>query len=176
MYKHISSTDENPNHAEYDAEVCGYYQAIARQEEYLHADHFHLSSDIMAQAKDIFEDLSNLTLLEKIAHCKTQNANECVNSTVWNLLPKVSFENRMLVELAMNISVCKYNEGNIAVLDVLHILEVPIGERMVKYCQKEDQTRVVKKKRKEQSGNGHKRTKSITKADDQYQTGLCDYE
>ena len=142
MHSHISSTDDNANHDDCDAVFCKYQLAIASEASYRHDEHFHLPSVIMNQVKDIYQDLSKEDLLEKVTHGKTQNANECANSTVWNLLSKNGFANRPLVELVAYMAVCLYNEGKIAVLDVLSSLGVPVGKEMAQKCKSMDKRRI----------------------------------
>jgi hypothetical protein len=99
MYKHIASTDAHPDHDDCNPQVCKFKLAVAKGEPYSHKDrrHFHVIPDVMMHTKNIFEDLAKTELLKKCAHGMTQNANECFNSTVWNLLSKNGFANRKLV-------------------------------------------------------------------------------
>src|SRR5699024_11156602 len=109
-------------------------------------------------------------LLNKVAHGKTQNANECANSTVWNLLSKNGFANRVLVELTSFMAICLYNEGKISVLDVLSSLGVQFGREMVDKCKSMDRLRVNKKRRAECYKSS--RSKKAKVVDDEYVAGM----
>ena len=173
MFEHIASSDDDPMHDNCDPIFCKFQLAIASGEEYFHDEHFHLPRVVMDKVKDVFDDLSKEDLLEKVAHGKTQNANECANSTVWNLLSKNGFANRRLVELTGYMAICLYNDGKIAVMDVLSSLGVPIGKEMLKRCKAMDRLR-VSKKRKVQS-KLLQRKKQRTTEDDEYDPGMGEY-
>ena len=139
-------------------------------------EHFHIPRAVMAEVNDIFQELSRVDLLEKVAHGKTQNANECANSTIWNILSKNGFANRPLVELAAYMAVCLYNEGKIAVLDVLSSLAVPIGKEMAQKCKSIDKRRIYKKRKAEEyKSNRQKRRKTGERNDGQYEAGMGEY-
>ena len=148
MCNHLGSSDENPKHFDCDPDSCGYLKAEAEGDatKYKHKGdkHFHLPEYITNEIYPVFEKMSNLDLLEKCEHGKTQNANECANSTVWNLLSKNGFANRDLLELVTSMATCMYNEGKIAVLDVLSSLGVPVGTEMVVRCRRMDNLRIKK--------------------------------
>src|SRR5699024_1657377 len=115
-------------------------------------------------------------LLEKTAHGKTQNANECANSTVWNLLSKNNFANRYLVELVVSMSTCLYNEGKIAVLDVLSSLGVPIANNMVNKSIAMDRLRIKKTQRAEENPKKGKKQAPVNNDDRQYAAGAGEYK
>ena len=130
----------------------------------------------MSHFRDIFEALADVDLLTKIAHGKTQNSNECVNSTIWNILSKNGFGNRELVELVVNMAVCLYNEGQLPILDVLNSLGVPVGENMIANCVSTDKLRVSKKRRAEvQAVSKRKKSERRESEEDDYVPGLGDF-
>lgn len=176
MRKHIGSSDADPDHDDCDPSVCKYLKAyVIGEGEYDHDDHFHISKDIMDKVGQVFDDLTDQALLEKITHGKTQNSNESFNSTVWNLLPKSGFANRQLVEWAVFKSVCKFNEGELSVVRILHNLGAPIGYRMVSKCQSTDHRRMYTKRLAEECEL--KRQKRVRDTDDgEYDPGNCPYE
>jgi len=179
MCDHIGSTNQEPKHDECDPYYCKYMLAGAEtkggQDSYDHDKHFHIAPWVMEQVRPVFEKMSDDDLLEKTAHGKTQNANECANSTVWNLLSKNNFANRYLVELVVSMATCLYNEGRIAVLDVLSSLGVPISENMIKRCIAMDRLRVKKKQRAQEIGK-NRRKKTPVDDDGQYAAGAGEYE
>jgi hypothetical protein len=173
MYNHISSTDLEPKHDECHPTICKYLIAKSNNEAYSHDDrqHFHIAPSVMEHVKHIFEDLAKPELLKKCVHGKTQNANECFNSVIWNFLPKNGFANRGLAEFATYLAVCIYNEGYTSVLQVLDSLGCPVGEAMATQCEAEDSRRAYKKKRSQPMA---RKRRSGGAQDDQYQPGLCE--
>ena len=113
MCDHLGSSDDNPMHTKCDIEYCKYLKAKkeGKEKEYKHQGdkHFHLPWYIMREIKEVFEKMSSIDLLKKCEHGKTQNVNECANSTVWNMLSKNGFANRYLVELVTSMATCMYN-------------------------------------------------------------------
>src|SRR5699024_6759518 len=99
-------------------------------------------------------------LLSRVVHGKTQNANECFNSTVWNLLSKNGFANRPLVELAVYMAVCQYNEGQLSTLEVLTDLHFPVGKETAQRCKSMDKIRVEKRKKAESNKSKRKKLRS----------------
>lgn len=180
LYRHISSSDAKPDHDLCEAQYCKYAseklerdQKMSKmsgkkkkkmpQMKYSHsAPHFHIPASQMEHVKDIFEDLSQLELLEKVTHGKTQNSNECFNSTVWNLLPKNGFASRSLVELAVYMAICQFNEGRRPVLEVLSCLGVPVGDSLKTYCHGADELRVAKRQLETASGSRKQKKKKIS--------------
>ena len=126
----------------------------------------------MEEVRSVFEKMSDQDLLEKCPHGKTTNANECANSTVWNILSKNGFANRYLVKLVVSMAKCLYNEGKIAVIDVLSSLGIPLTREMVRRCKAMDKLRVTKKQRAEEYGkNAGKMPRSMMTANMQLGMG-----
>ena len=69
--------------------------------------------------KPIFFDLSADTLLLKCLHGETQNANECLNSLVWQKCPKSVFVTREVFEMAVYSAVLHFNDGGNGIREVL---------------------------------------------------------
>ncbi len=178
LYKHISSSDSKPDHDLCEAQYCKYASEKLERDQlmgkrkgkkkkmppmkYRHeAPHFHIPADQMEKVKDIFEDLSRKELLSKVAHGKTQNSNECFNSTVWNLLPKNGFASRTLVEFAVYMAICQFNEGRRPILEILSSLGVPLGDGLKKYCHGADELRVTKRKVETADGSRKKKKKKM---------------
>ena len=102
---------------------------------------------IHPEIKEIFTSLGSVDFLKKVEHGLTQNRNESANSTIWHILSKNGFANRKLVELAVYMAICIFNEGHITVLDVLGSLGVPISASMVNNAQAIDKRRLYMRER-----------------------------
>ena len=177
MYDHISSTDAEPKHEQCEPTICKYLIAKSNNQPYIHhgRQHFHIPPSVMEHVKDIFVDLAKPELLKKCVDGKTQNANECLNSTIWNFLPKNGFGNRPLIEFGVFMALCIFNEGYAAVLDVLKNLGWPVGAEMTQKCEAADTLRI--KRRRSQSKMDRTKRRSTgaeDQDDDQYQSGLCE--
>lgn len=81
--------------------------------------------------KPIFRDLADTNLLKKCLHGRTQNPNECVNSVIWNRLPKTVFVGLSTLQLGLYDAVSTFNQGNITKCKVLQVLVSNVGCRTV---------------------------------------------
>ena len=75
----------------------------------------------------VFRELAKDELMEKCIHGKTQNANESLNSLIWQRCPKTYFAGRKSVEIAAASAVIHFNDGPLAVHNVLSRLGVIKG-------------------------------------------------
>ena len=75
----------------------------------------------------IFRELAKDELLEKCLHGKTQNANESLNSLIWQRCPKTYFAGRKSVEIAAASTIVHFNDGPLAIDNVLSRLGVSRG-------------------------------------------------
>jgi len=174
MYDHISSSNEAPKHDDCDIRFCKYLQAQQNGEPYDHNDkkHFHIPLAVMKHVETVFHDKADIDLLARTAHGLTQNANECFNSTVWNIAPKNVFANRELVELAVYMAVCRFNEGLHLTLKVLQGLHFPIGKDMAQRFKAMDQKRINKSINAVKDRSNRRRRQGANEAkDDSYVTG-----
>ncbi|KAJ8893660.1 hypothetical protein PR048_006260 [Dryococelus australis] len=90
--------------------------------------HLHsLPFAIMEEIKPIFRGLSDINLLKKCLHGRTQNPNEYVNSVIWNRLPKTVFVQIRTLHFGVYDAVASFNKDNIAKCKVLEELGLSIG-------------------------------------------------
>ena len=59
----------------------------------------------------LFKHLSDVSFLESCKRCHTQNANESFNNLMWSLSPKNQYVSPVETSLALNLSVCIFNDG-----------------------------------------------------------------
>ena len=102
----------------------------------------HIDEQKIKEIKIWFEKMARPEFLETVAHCKTQNANECFNSVVWSILPKNIFINHEAFDLGLNMALLLFNEGYIRIIATLKFLGVPIGPYMLKRCLSFDALRI----------------------------------
>lgn len=130
LFCHISSTDDNPQHAlcpKGEESWCKYNRGKITGETYNHPH--SLPFAIMEEIKPIFRDLSEINLLKKCLHGRTQNPNECVNSVIWSRLPKTVFVQIKTLHFGVYDAVASFNQGNITKCKVLEQLGLSIGSR-----------------------------------------------
>jgi hypothetical protein len=174
MFDHISSSDADPKHNDCDPKYCKYLQAKKDGLKYEHSKHFHISMEVMKHVQGIFEDMADINLLQRVAHGKTQNANECFNSTVWNMMSKNGFANRPKAELVVDIATCKFNRGNNSLLKVLSDLHFPVGKEAAQAFKAIDKLRLAKKKKAEEN-KSRKRKRIDDDEDDADEQGVPSY-
>ncbi|GFV85676.1 uncharacterized protein TNCV_3436791 [Trichonephila clavipes] len=73
-----------------DTSWCKYQKAVATDSASLFKHKNIVPIAIMDEIKAVIAELSAPKLLKKCVGCKTQNANESFNSTVWKYCPKTS--------------------------------------------------------------------------------------
>ncbi|XP_018577081.1 uncharacterized protein LOC108915512 [Anoplophora glabripennis] len=120
---HKLSTD-NPQHDNCSESWCEWKEAKAVGS----LDTFHhkpsLLKDVYAAIKPIYEELSRDELLNRCLGGYTQNSNENFNATVWNLAPKSYSSGKTVLDIAVNIAVCNFNEGLTSILWIMKVLDV----------------------------------------------------
>ena len=84
--------------------------------------------DVEKHIRPIYKDLSKDDLLIKCLGGHTQNANESFNSTVWRFCPKHLHSRKKIVETAAFIAAGTFNEGHAAILLVMDMLNITIGQ------------------------------------------------
>ncbi|KAL8589053.1 hypothetical protein ACOMHN_055066 [Nucella lapillus] len=93
-FLHCISSDDNPQHMncpQGPQSWCFFNKAIANgQEPPPHKENVGtpLSGDVARAIRPIYDRMSELSLLDRIKHGRTQNANECVNGQIWARCPK----------------------------------------------------------------------------------------
>jgi hypothetical protein len=97
-------------------------QKEEKGEQYDHKNKLPLP--ILEAIKPIFTDLSDITLLSKCLHGKTQNVNEGLNQLIWKRCPKEGFAGKTTVDMAAADAVAHLNIGSRSKLLVLQKLGI----------------------------------------------------
>lgn len=142
-YFHKLSTDDNPHHGlcpKGENSWCGYQRAVHAKQTYTHKNSVPLP--IMEFMKPVFESLSDMDLLKKCVHGKTQNPNESVNAVIWSPLPKTGFVGIRTLHLGVYDAVSAFNCGNISKCMVLDKLGICVGKYTVLSMRKMDDHRI----------------------------------
>lgn len=114
---HCSSTDANPFHSKCPAgpeSWCFYNKAVAMgTQPGTHRQHIHtpISPFVLEKIIPLYQKLASTDLLERCMRGKTQNANECLHSMVWNKCPKENFVSKRKIDIAVAIAVSEFNHG-----------------------------------------------------------------
>lgn len=67
----------------------------------------------------LYHRMSSDSLLQRMKHGGTQNANECLNSVIWPRCRKTVFLGKNRVEAAASMAISIFNEGASAMLSVM---------------------------------------------------------
>lgn len=147
-FLHKCSTDEKPQHENCptgEDSWCSWQKAstTGTLNNYKHKP--ALSADVAEAIKPIYEDLSRNNLLERCLGTFNQNNNKSLNNVIWKFTPKSFFNGTSIVEIIANLGIILFNDGHVALLDVLELLEVEIDQTVHDYCH--DKERVSKAER-----------------------------
>ncbi|XP_076454221.1 uncharacterized protein LOC143289180 [Babylonia areolata] len=171
-YLHCCSTDDNPQHQNCPRGPdtwCFFNKAVADgRQPPAHKDHVGtpLSEDVARAIKPIYERMSNLALMEKIKHGRTQNANECVNGQIWAKCPKTVHVGAGRFNASVASAVSHFNQEYVHLSQVMkkigatpsHELRI-YQERQDSRCSQAEEDCVPAKKRARKQ---HKRDKKNT--------------
>ena len=99
--------------------------------------------------KNIFMDLSDIELLKKCFHGKTQNNNEGLNAIIWKCCPKDVYVGLTVLEIGTASAVINFNDGMVGITKVLTKLGMIPGSKCITYCHQKDLKRIYQMNRKE---------------------------
>lgn len=165
IYFHTRSSDDEPLHSfcpTGSSSWCKYQRAVAEGsvKKFHHKD--TLPEAVMDVIKPIFNSLSQPELLKRCLGAYTQNANEAINSVIWQLCPKTSGSGR-IAEIAVNEAIILFNEGQKGRLTTMRRLEVYPGINSISALLKKDFKRVsCSRKQAMESSVQARRVKSKT--------------
>ena len=144
---HCNSTDEHPRHhlcPEGEGSWCKWQVAKATGKSFTHKD--PIPEAIVALIRPIYARLGSRSLLEKCVHGYTQNANECLHSTLWRFCPKELFFGKVSIDLACALAVCSFNDGAsslTAIASRLGVQSTPLSQH---HLRKKDYKRLSRSK------------------------------
>ena len=98
----------------------------------------------METIKPVFKDLAKTELLEKCLEGYTQNANESINSVIWKYSPKTKNNGLTVVNTAVAIAVCVFNDGANTLGHILEKLGLSVGVFTERFLHDKDTIRIVK--------------------------------
>ena len=111
---HCMSSDDNPMHTRCSPTWCWYRRAEENGENpdshRLHAGN-SLSREVGQKLIPVYHRMSSDSLLTRMQHGGTQNANECLNSVIWARCPKTVFVGKTRVEAAASMAISIFNEA-----------------------------------------------------------------
>ena len=151
---HSASSDDNPQHQfcpEGETSWCGWQRDKAKgTHDYKHKS--PLLPAVVEVVKPTFEALSADELLDRCLEGATQNQNESLNSTVWNLCPKESFAGLNSVETAYAMDVAPFNDGSRTAKNIMRRHGLNLGQYISERAEKEGTNRVNHGKRTSKAG------------------------
>ena len=163
---HRASSDEKPLHMYCPAgkeSWCKFrrMEVSGKESEYKHHD--VLPKPVFDAIKPVYVRLTDRQLLERCTRMATQNANEALNGTIWNLCPKESFCGPATVETAVFLAVSIFNHGRSAVIPkVLRAMRCDVGHHTMQSLGVLDEERLHHSARK--SGETEKKARKKRRA------------
>lgn len=162
---HSMSTDENPLHTRCKPSWCWYRKAVDNDETPgSHKQHTgtYLTREVGKKLLPIYHRMSSDSLLQRMQHGGTQNANECLNSVIWSRCPKTVFVGKSRVEAAASMAIATFNEGASAMLAVMERLWLETTVVTINAVGDEDDKRITRADAVVTAGAKHKRKSSDT--------------
>ena len=120
--------------------------------------------------KPVYRALSDLNLLKKCPHGKTQSANESYNNMVWARCPKRVFAGGQVLRIAAYDAVLSYNGGSYARTAVIQDITGRVGETTLKLLKELDNDRIKRadaKIKKAEKGKQDKHDDESDESDDE---------
>lgn len=144
---HNMSSDDNPLHTRCSPSWCWYRRAEENgetPESHKHHTKNFLSREVGKKLIPVYHRMSSDSLLQRMQHGGTQNANECLNSVIWARCPKTVFVGKSRVEAAASMAIATFNEGASAMLAVMDKLWLQCTVITVNTCSYTDMVRLSK--------------------------------
>ena len=88
----------------------------------------------------VYEYYTQRAMLNKLLAGMTTNDLECFNSTLWTIIPKSKFHGKKRVEIAVMVSIIRYEQGQVGLLPVMNRLGIDTDEASLVFP-KHDQVR-----------------------------------
>ncbi|XP_070178777.1 uncharacterized protein [Littorina saxatilis] len=143
-FMHCMSTDDNPQHEKCPHgpdSWCFFNKAVASgvpPPPHKQNVGTPLAHHVAEAIRPIYDRMSHNTLLEKIQHGRTQNANECVNGQIWARCPKTIHVGAGRVNAAVASAVSHFNQGCSHLSQVLGELGVSPGVNLQQFETRQD--------------------------------------
>ncbi|XP_014487565.1 PREDICTED: uncharacterized protein LOC106751237, partial [Dinoponera quadriceps] len=138
---HKLSTDEKPQHDRCPSDAdswCTWQSAKAKNTLASYSHKKPLNEEVFKAIQPIYEELTNDDLLTGCLGAYTQNSNESFNSTVWNLALKNFSSGKVVLDITTDIAVCTFNDGISSVMNIMKVLNLPIGPNCYNFCSEID--------------------------------------
>jgi hypothetical protein len=177
-YWHCSSTDQEPHHQLCPAgnsSWCFFNAAAAKGEQPPpHKDKLGtpISQDVARAILPVYERMTNPTLLGRLTHGRTQNANECINSQIWARCPKTVFVGFERVSAAVASAVSHFNQGCSHLTQVMQQLNSSRTQLLKQYSTSKDKKRILRGDKESQPAR--KRMRKQNKLNKKTATGAQD--
>ncbi|KAK4316638.1 hypothetical protein Pmani_012217 [Petrolisthes manimaculis] len=171
--RHCQSTDAKPQHStcpDGKYSWCFYKRSVARNVPIPSHDKkmkTFLTEKVVAKILPIYMKVATNELLEK---CKgdTQNANECLHSSLWSELPKTKFFSLQRMRYSLYRSVVRFNHGS----TTMAMAEGETGKEILEIRKRMDRKRIassVMKIQKKEEERKHK-IRKVQKEEEKLQT------
>ena len=165
LYHCSEATDAQARHqfCDKDSEWCR--MRVAERKNQPFTEKPGLPVAVRDKIMPIFQSLSKTELLEKCLHGKTQNNNEGINQFIWKRIPKAVFVGRNVLEMGVCSAILNFNSGSSTMIEIITLLGLNPGYFTNVFCEKKDEIRISKMKRKmsDEGLRDRKRKRAIKK-------------
>ena len=142
---HCMSTDDNPMHNRCNVSWCWFRRAEEEgktPDSHKHHSANFLARDVGQKLIPVYHRMSSDSLLKRMQHGGTQNANECLNSVIWSRCPKTVFVGKRKLEAAASMAISTFNEGASCMLNVMEKLWLQSTNVTVSAMRETDRVRI----------------------------------
>ncbi|KYM98778.1 hypothetical protein ALC62_10506 [Cyphomyrmex costatus] len=147
---HKISTDNHPQHDNCptgENSWCSWQRAKSSNTLATYTHKPPMSDVVYEAIKPVYEQLTADDLLTRCIGGFTQNSNESFNSTVWALAPKTLNSGKKIIDVAVNIASCVFNDGLLSISHIIEVMGMKIGPKSYELCMELDEKRIQKAER-----------------------------
>ena len=101
-----------------------------------------LCSMVATELKPLYDRMSSKDLLSQCVLQVTQNANESIQSVIWNRCPKNIFACKPLLDIAVAVAVGEFNFGSAMLRQFIQCLNLDVGHQTQRRGIKRDALRI----------------------------------
>ena len=160
IFMHSISTDKDPKHhlcPDTPTSWCGYQQSLRLNKAFSHKA--PLPEAVAEVIKPVFTALADKALLARCMKGLTQNTNEALHATMWNIAPKHLFNQPQVMFFAAAMATGIFNDGHVFLANVIQRLGYDIGPHTLAAMESADKERIRKARQEEKAQAKEERKK-----------------
>ena len=107
----------------------------------------YLTNAEYGRAQEVFASFASLSMCGALTMGQTQNSNESLHSMVWDNSPKTKHVGQRSIEASTALTVCTFNDGEIALASVLDAMSIVPSYSTLLHLTRRDQARNLNRER-----------------------------